>query len=187
MNENRTLAVDIGGTFIKYGLIDPDYRVSRHHKVPTLACSSAGEFFDYLCENIPAGANIERIGISCPGLIDRNNVVRSYAAPRLHSLYGANLYEEMKKRTGIGAQAINDAKAAGLCELKLGNARGEQAVGMPDHRYRRRRVYLPGRQRVLGSGRICRRVSFHGLSGRTDWGDLEDREGNRHLWADQPL
>ena len=85
MNENRTLAVDIGGTFIKYGLIDPDYRVSRHHKVPTLACSSAGEFFDYLCENIPAGANIERIGISCPGLIDRNNVVRSYAAPRLHS------------------------------------------------------------------------------------------------------
>ena len=62
MNENRTLAVDIGGTFIKYGLIDPDYRVSRHHKVPTLACSSAGEFFDYLCENIPAGANIERIG-----------------------------------------------------------------------------------------------------------------------------
>ncbi len=126
MNENRTLAVDIGGTFIKYGLIDPDYRVSRHHKVPTLACSSAGEFFDYLCENIPAGANIERIGISCPGLIDRNNVVRSYAAPRLHSLYGANLYEEMKKRTGIGAQAINDAKAAGLCELKLGNARGSK-------------------------------------------------------------
>ena len=53
-------------------------------------------------------------------------MVRSYAAPRLHSLYGANLYEEMKKRTGIGAQAINDAKAAGLCELKLGNARGSK-------------------------------------------------------------
>ena len=124
MSERMTLAVDIGGTFIKYGLVDSSYQVVYHHKIPTLQSSSLKEFFDYLCENIPGQEEIGKIGISCPGLIDKNNVVGSYGAPRLHSLYGANLNEEMKKRTGIGAQAINDAKAAGLCELKLGNARG---------------------------------------------------------------
>lgn len=120
----RTIAVDIGGTFIKYGIVDAEHRILTHSKVPTGEHADRAAFFDYICANMPVDRQADRIGISVPGLIDREGYVRSYAAPRLQVIFASNIREEIGQRTGLPAAAINDGKAAGLCELKLGNGRG---------------------------------------------------------------
>ncbi len=124
--QKYTLAIDIGGTFIKYGIVENNDKVILHHRVPTLNAADKDQLFDYICDNIPKGSRslAKCIGVSAPGLIDGNYTVRSYAAPSLAALYGANIKKEMEERIYLPVAAINDARAAGLCELKLGNARG---------------------------------------------------------------
>ncbi|MDY3919475.1 MAG: ROK family protein [Candidatus Limivivens sp.] len=120
----KTLAIDIGGTFIKYGIVEEDGQIRSRSKAPTIEAKTGTEFFDYVAANIPSLEGVELIGVSAPGLVDREFHVRSYAAPKLAALYDTNIAMEMEKRTGISTAAINDAKAAGLCELKMGRARG---------------------------------------------------------------
>ncbi|MDO5422229.1 MAG: ROK family protein [Eubacteriales bacterium] len=120
----KTLAIDIGGTFIKYGIVGEDGNILSHYKVPTVEAKSGEEFWDYVAKNIRTLEGIARIGVCAPGLVDREFQVRSYAAPKLAALYGTNIREEMERRTGIPTAALNDGKAAGLCELKMGRAKG---------------------------------------------------------------
>ena len=58
--------IDIGGTFIKYGLMDADYQLIRTDKIPTP--STIEDFWQGL-EGIvaPVREEIEGIAISCPG------------------------------------------------------------------------------------------------------------------------
>ncbi len=120
----RTLAIDIGGTYIKYGTMEEDHSLTSCYKIPTQSISSKTGFFDYLCKNIRETGPISLIGVSSPGLIDSSFQVRTHAAPSLSALFDANIKEEIEARMSIPTAAINDAKAAGLCELKLGRAKG---------------------------------------------------------------
>ena len=40
-------------------------------------------------------------------------------------MYNTNINDEIEKRTNKKAKSINDAKATGLCEFKIGNAKGK--------------------------------------------------------------
>ncbi len=119
-----TLAIDIGGTFIKFGVVSPDYQLKSHYFIATHPFENVGDMFDDLCRRIRSLEGVGRIGVCAPGLVDLEGRVKNHASPRLRALFGANIKEEMERRTGLFTSAINDAKAAGLCELKLGNARG---------------------------------------------------------------
>lgn len=123
MLHSKTLAIDIGGTFIKYGVVQTDGQITERYKVPTGEHLTRKALYDYICKNI-ISTDVECVGICAPGLVDRNDQVRSYGAPNLKALYDSNIRQEIEQRTGLPAAAINDARAAGLCELKFGRARG---------------------------------------------------------------
>lgn len=122
--ETNSLGIDIGGTFIKYALMDKHYRIKDKWKIETIKHDTAAAFYDYICSNIKSLDEVEKIGISAPGLIDADSNVKSYAAPNVSVMYGTNIKHEVSKRTNKKVAAINDAKAAGLCEFELGNAKG---------------------------------------------------------------
>lgn len=121
------LGIDIGGTFIKYALVDEDYHIVEKWKVPAIKFDTKDEFYDYLCSNCKELQNIDFIGISAPGLIDAYSNVKSYAAPNVRIMYGTNVNNEVATRTNKRVATINDAKSAGLCELKIGNAKGSKS------------------------------------------------------------
>ena len=121
------LGIDIGGTFIKYALVDKEYNIKDKWKVETVKFDCKDELYDYICLNIKMIDEIELIGISAPGLIDEKSNVKSYAAPSVCIMYGTNISEEITNRTKKTVSAINDAKSAGLCELKIGNAKGSKS------------------------------------------------------------
>ena len=44
------LGIDIGGTFIKYALVNENYEIVKKWKKETYLCQTKDEFYDYLCE-----------------------------------------------------------------------------------------------------------------------------------------
>lgn len=118
------LGIDIGGTFIKYALVDKNYDIVLKWNVPTEKFKTKDQLYDYIYSNSRELEAVCNIGISAPGLIDADSNVKSYAAPNLRIMYGTNINHEISKRSGKKVATINDAKAAGLCELKMGNAKG---------------------------------------------------------------
>lgn len=125
--DSLSLGIDIGGTFIKYALVDKSYGIVEKWKVPTVHFDTKDELYDYLCANCKDISNVSSIGISAPGLIDGMSNVKSYAAPNLILMYDTNINNEIFRRTGKKVATINDAKAAGLCELKIGSAQNTKS------------------------------------------------------------
>ncbi|GAB6138800.1 ROK family protein [Halanaerobaculum tunisiense] len=117
------LGIDIGGTFIKYAVVDKDYNIIKKWKVNSVKFDTTDKFYDYLCSHAKDLSQVQKIGISAPGLIDQESNVKSHAAPNVQIMYGTNVNQEVSNRTGKKVATINDAKAAGLCELKIGNAK----------------------------------------------------------------
>lgn len=127
----KTLVIDIGGSFIKYGIVECNGSISSHYKIALPdGITDKSVFWDLVCEGAHQICNnglpddISLIGISCPGLISTENIVQSYAAPRLSAIHHSDIGFEISSRTGLPASAINDARAAGLCEITVGAAKG---------------------------------------------------------------
>lgn len=125
--ETYNLGIDIGGTFIKYALVDQKYNIKEKWKVKSIKFDTKDDLYDYICSNIKDINQIDVIGVSAPGLIDEDSNVKSYAADNVLIMYGTNINNEIMKRVNRKVVSINDAKSAGLCEFKIGNAKGSKS------------------------------------------------------------
>lgn len=122
-----SLGIDIGGTFIKYALVDKEYNIKEKWKVKSIKFDTKDEFYDYLCSNIKELDSIDTIGVSAPGLVDKDSNVKSYAAENVAIMYHTNINDEIRRRVNKKVSSINDAKSAGLCEFEIGNAKGSES------------------------------------------------------------
>ena len=125
--ETYNLGIDIGGTFIKYALVDKKYNIKEKWKVKSIKFDTKDDLYDYICSNIKDINQVDVIGVSAPGLIDEESNVKSYAAENVLIMYGTNINNEIMKRVNKKVVSINDAKSAGLCEFKIGNAQGSKS------------------------------------------------------------
>ena len=113
------LAFDIGGTFIKYALVDEAYQVSDSSKVPTPA--TIEEFWEALERVICLFQNrITGIAISCPGEINSRLgfVFKGGLVPYLRNI---PLASRLNKTFQVPVTVLNDGDAAGLAEARIGN------------------------------------------------------------------
>ncbi|EFV99382.1 transcriptional regulator [Streptococcus australis] len=113
------LAFDIGGTFIKYALVDEDYQVSDSSKVPTP--DTIEDFWEALERVISSFQNqISGIAISCPGEINSRLgfVFRGGLIPYLRNI---PLASRLTKMFQVPVIVLNDGDAAGLAEARIGN------------------------------------------------------------------
>ena len=113
------LAFDIGGTFIKYALVDEDYQVSDSSKVPTP--DTIEEFWEALEHVICSFQNrMTGIAISCPGEINSRLgfVFKGGLIPYLRNI---PLASRLNKAFQVPVTVLNDGDAAGLAEARIGN------------------------------------------------------------------
>ena len=113
------LAFDIGGTFIKYALVDEAYQVSDSSKVPTPA--TIEEFWEALERVICLFQNrITGIAISCPGEINSRLgfVFKGGLIPYLRNI---PLASRLNQTFQVPVTVLNDGDAAGLAEARIGN------------------------------------------------------------------
>ena len=116
------LTIDVGGTFIKYGIIDHSGNLLRADKVPT--SKNLDDFLVQIYDLIePVKSEINGIGVSLPGKVDSDEGV-VYFGGSLQFLHELPLKAKIEERFGITCELVNDGKAAALAELWQGNLKG---------------------------------------------------------------
>lgn len=118
------LGIDIGGTAIKYGVLNENLEIETFWKKDTGNWEDSSSFYDYLCQGIDV-TGVDLIGIAAPGVIAQGTQeVMSRAASSIAVMQGTRIGEEVKCRLNRTVFSINDAKAAAFCELKKGSSYG---------------------------------------------------------------
>ena len=115
------LCIDVGGTFIKFALIDSSLELREYGKVKTpyegvevyLHCLT--QIYEQFKDRA------EGIAMAVPGRISPEGVCLS--AGNLNYADGLDLAGELHRRCGVPVSVMNDAKSAALAEAKWGALR----------------------------------------------------------------
>ncbi|MGN1141326.1 MAG: ROK family protein [Oliverpabstia sp.] len=116
------LVIDIGGTFIKYAIMDEDSNFIQKDKIPTEK-ESLERFVDSIVGIYDKFADeyvIEGIAISSPGMIDSNTGFM-YNGGSLFFINKINIVEILQNRCKVPVTVENDAKCAALAEVWKGS------------------------------------------------------------------
>lgn len=121
-------ALDIGGTFIKYGIVNSEGAVESRFETPTEAHRGGPLLVDKICGLIEAlrekDAGIAGIGVSTAGIVDSVAGSIVYANDNFPGYAGVNIRQALEKKFGLPALVNNDVNAAALAEMWVGAARG---------------------------------------------------------------
>ena len=113
------LVFDIGGTNLKYALLDSAGNIIEKDKKPTVK-SGLNDFLKEMYEIADQyKGKFKGIAISCPGKIDVDNKIIHFGGS-LPFLDGANIQELFGDKYGVPVGVENDGKAAALAEMWLG-------------------------------------------------------------------
>ena len=120
----RILALDIGGTDIKYGIINESSDILEAHKTPTNAHLGGAHIIDTIIDISKNYTNIDKIAISTAGQIDSHSGVIVYATETIPNYTGTRLKEAVEKETGILTVVENDVNSAAYGEAHFGAGKG---------------------------------------------------------------
>lgn len=128
--ENRVIGIDIGGTFIKFALMNSLGVIDRKWSIPTNISEKGRYIPKEICVSIRKTLGDETlklvtgIGIGVPGPIspDGKTVVQAVNL----DWKDLQLREMIVNDLGIGVCLLNDANAAALGEMWQGAAKGKQ-------------------------------------------------------------
>jgi len=112
--------IDIGGTYIKVGIIRKFPQVEEFKLIPTNKENLIPQVVKIIEE-----LEVEKVGIGVPGLVDGGEVIYS---PNLHQLDGVKVIKELKKRIKIPIIIENDANLVAVGEWKYGGGKGMDDV-----------------------------------------------------------
>ncbi|MBQ8446931.1 MAG: ROK family protein, partial [Clostridia bacterium] len=128
------VGIDLGGTFIKGGIVDDLGNIVYEDKAPTESDKGAEKVAENiaalvkkLLERVELGADdVEGIGMGVPGMIDskNGNVIYSNNLAWKDFAIGPRVSE----LTGLRVKIANDANVAALGEVKFGVAKGYESA-----------------------------------------------------------
>lgn len=117
----KVLGIDVGGTNVKFGLVDSNGNMTDKIKYPTANMISQGIFIDNFIETIKTELNkhptVKKVGLGIPGLIskDGQQVVK---APNIPDFDGTDLIPLLKSTfKGVAFAMDNDANVAAYGEF----------------------------------------------------------------------
>ncbi|WP_338015911.1 ROK family protein [Halalkalibacillus sediminis] len=123
----KVLGVDIGGTKIRFGIVDEKGKVYVDERVETTF--PLYELLEHhvmrLIESYP---EIEAIGIGTAGFVDAKNGKIIYMSETLPGWTGTEVKKQLEKATNLRVEVENDANCAALAEAKFGSGRGYERM-----------------------------------------------------------
>ena len=137
MADTIYLGIDIGGTAVKFGLVDEDgnmvSKVSEYpvrfdnYETPIIetVVKSAGIFME---ANSKSFTEIAGIGVSATGGINSKLGIVEGSAGHIKNWEGTNIKARLESEFGVNTEVLNDANAAALGEMWKGAAIGKENV-----------------------------------------------------------
>ncbi len=111
------LVYDIGGTSIKYAVIEEDLEIKVEGKIPRQ--ETFEQMIEEMVKTYEEQSEIKGISISAPGTVDTETGIIG-GASALNYIHGPNFKEIFKERTGFEIAIENDANCAALSEAYFG-------------------------------------------------------------------
>ena len=121
----KVMVFDVGGTGIKYSVMDEQLNRTDTGSTPTPA-DSQEHFLNTLREiYLPHKDEVDGIALSLPGFIDaEQGVVKGGGAPSLAYNVGTPVGPRLAEACGCRVWIENDGKAAAIAELERGVLKG---------------------------------------------------------------
>lgn len=122
----KYVGIDLGGTFIKGGIVTENGEILLQDKVPTQREQGAKKVTENiadLCKSLLSrlglsAGDVEGIGMGVPGMIDSTNGVVSYS--NNFNWTDVPIAADLQALTGLHVKIANDANVAALGETKFG-------------------------------------------------------------------
>lgn len=129
------ISFDIGGTGIKYGILDQDGSILKKFSISSEARKIGGpgiiSKIVEITNELKKEYTLSGIGISCAGMIDSKNGSVLFADEHLiPNFTGMKIKEKVEGETGLLCEIENDVNCAGLGELWLGSDSDVELVSM---------------------------------------------------------
>lgn len=122
--------VDIGGTAIKYGVVNENAELLFQSETPTEAMNggmSIMEKVKKLIYGMSADYIFSGICISTAGMVDRQGAI-FHSAPLIPDYIGVQVKQIMEQEFSLPCQVENDVRCAGLAEAVSGAAAGKNSA-----------------------------------------------------------
>lgn len=124
-----TVGVDLGGTFIKVALINPDGTIVARDRIPTGGAEGHEAVLARMADGSRAmiaaapGGAVVGVGVGVPGMVDMVNG-RTGELTNIPGWDGLPVCEVLGTSLGLPVRLINDARAFTLAEHLIGAAKG---------------------------------------------------------------
>ncbi|MEZ3486085.1 MAG: ROK family protein [Lachnospiraceae bacterium] len=123
----RYVSMDIGGTAIKYGVLNEDgemvcrdeMRTESYRGGPSILAKAAG-----VVERYQRTGAVDGICISTAGMVDTEKGEIFHSAPLIPDYTGTRFKETMEQRFHVPCEVENDVNCAGLAESVSGASKG---------------------------------------------------------------
>ena len=126
------IGVDLGGTKIELGLVDPQNHIVARERVatggdegPQAVVERIARHVDRLERELPAGREVDALGICSPGPLDHQTGIL-IDPPNLPGLHHTPLRQLLSQRLNLPVSLEHDAKAAALGDFYYGAGRDVQ-------------------------------------------------------------
>src|SRR3712207_3134684 len=128
MKKRYAIGIDLGGTSIKYALIDNKGTVLFQNKLASKAEVSAEAVIGQLVKAVKEakefaagqGYTVEGVGIGTPGIVDASNRIVLGGSDNIEGWVNVPLADRIEAETELPAVLENDANAMGLGETMYG-------------------------------------------------------------------
>lgn len=119
----KYLAFDVGGTAVKYAVVDEDGQIENRQKfaIP----ENIEGMYQEIVKVHEQNKDVEGIALSMPGAVDSDDGI-IYGSSAIDYIHGPNIKKDLEKMTGKSVELENDANCAALAEVWKGAARNEQ-------------------------------------------------------------
>lgn len=120
----KYLSFDIGGTFLKYGVIGENAVILETNTVKTPG--TLDELLNFIKEVCFSHQEVIGVAVSCPGAVSDEGII--YGSSAVRYLHGPNIKELIGENVKLPVFIENDANCAAYSELWDGSAKGKKDV-----------------------------------------------------------
>lgn len=121
------VCIDIGGTSIKYGLLNEDVNFVEDNEMPTEAYKGGGHILSKIIDIVSIYKekyDIIGVCISTAGMVDHEKGEIIYASELIPNYTGVKIKETIEEMFSIACEVENDVNCAGLAENFVGSSKG---------------------------------------------------------------
>lgn len=122
----KYISIDIGGTSIKYGIIDANAKILERNELATEAykgglniLNKVLKIIDYYLKKLKK-EHIEGVCISTAGIVDNEKGEIYHASELIPNYTGINFKNSILEKYGLKCQVENDVNCAGIAEYEAG-------------------------------------------------------------------